>query len=119
MPTIRGSAKSRMLVTPQIYSAPTITRVVREVNKLRDSVWAVSYTHLVGGNDGQIRQLAADLSHLKTTLSRTVASAAEQADQSVRFIFPQRGQDVYKRQAVHRAASHTAIRLPRSAFAVL
>ena len=46
---------------------------------------------IVGSNDGQIRQPAADLSHLETTLSGTVAAAAKQADQSVGFILPQGG----------------------------
>ena len=41
IPTIKGNAKSRILVTPQIYRAPTITKVVREVNKLLDNVCVI------------------------------------------------------------------------------
>ena len=46
---------------------------------------------IVGSNDGQIRQSAADLSHLKTTLPGTIAATAKQTDQSVGFILPQGG----------------------------
>ena len=41
MPTIKGSAKSRILVTPRMYSTATMMKVVREVKILLDIVWVM------------------------------------------------------------------------------
>ncbi len=41
MPTIRGRAKSRMLVTPRMYSTATMMKVVREVKILLDMVLVI------------------------------------------------------------------------------
>ena len=38
MPTIRGNAKSRILVTLRIYSTATMIKVVRDVKMLLDIV---------------------------------------------------------------------------------
>ena len=56
-----------------------------------DNILRLLKPGIIRRNDRQIRQPAADLSHLETSLSGTIAAAAKQADQSVGFILPQCG----------------------------
>ena len=61
---------------------------------------------IVGGDDGQIRQPAGNLSHLKTPLPGPVAAAAEKAHQPVGMILPQSGQQAFQAHGVVGVIDH-------------